>query len=159
MRSRRLRRIVLTAAALFAFVFVAACGPDAPPPPSSPAAADSVARHNDVRAINGIGGLTVDGAMQANAQYHADRLASGASSCGATLWHSGELATWYAGFSAGENIACVPGCPDNAEAAFTMWLASAPHAANVTNPGYTRIGVATSCNGSVQMVVAQYRSG
>jgi uncharacterized protein YkwD len=60
---------------------------------------------------------------------------------------------------AGENVACVPGCPTSAAQPFGMWLASPPHSANVHRREFTRIGVATACNGSIQMMVAQYASG
>lgn len=163
MRNRRTRRIVVTAMALFALALVAACGPPVPPPPppapSSPVATDIVERHNYLRSLNGIGGLAVDGGMQANAQLHADRLASGPTSCSGSLRHSPELGSWYPGSYAGENVACVPGCPTGGGGAFDMWLNSPPHKANVLQPAYAKIGVATKCNGSVMMVVAQYRSG
>lgn len=116
-----------------------------------------VARHDYVRSLEGLPGLIVDGAMQANAQHHADRLAAGSNGCG-NLWHSPELAAWYGGSAAAENLACVGGCPADAGVAFDLWLASPAHAANIYGP-FARIGVATACNGSVQMVVAHYRSG
>jgi len=157
MRTRRTRRIVLVGLALCALVLVTACGPDAPPPPPSPAAADILARHNYLRGLNGMGGLSVDGAMQANAQFHADRLAAGATGCG-SLWHSPELASWYPGVLAGENISCVTGCPTSGEQPFNLWMSSPPHKANILRPEFTDVGIATSCNGAVMMVVAQYRS-
>lgn len=161
MRSRRTRRIVVAVVAVLATLFVAACepapDPPPPPPPASPAAQDMLVRHNYVRGINGIGALAVDGNLQANAQFHAERLAAGAPNC-ANLWHSGELGDWYGGFAYGENVACVPGCPEDAGRAINLWIASPAHAGSVFNPTYGFIGVGVACNGSVQAVVAHYRS-
>ena len=150
--------MALSVLVLLLALFAAACGPTPdPPPPASPAAQDMVARHNYVRGLNGLGALSVDANMQTNAQFHADRLATGATNC-ATLWHSSELGAWYPGYASGENVACVSGCPDDAQRTFDLWLNSPGHAANVYNGGFGWIGVGVSCNGSVQMVVAHYRS-
>lgn len=145
-------------------IVFAACDP-APPPPPPPNAAqaaaavksDMVARHNYVRAINGRGGLSSNATLANYAQFHADRLAAGATSC-SNLWHSGEAYSWYGGYAWGENVACVAGCPADAGGPFNMWLNSPGHAANVLNPAFGLIGVGVACNGSVQMVVAHYRS-
>ena len=153
MRRRRSRLLALATVLIAVFVF-AAC---APAPPSSPAAADHVARHNYVRGLNGLSQLVHDGNLAANAQFHSDRLAAGAVNC-ANLWHSGELGSWYYGFSWGENVACVPGCPSDAERAFNLWLASPSHAANIFNGRYSLIGVGVACNGILQMVVTHFRS-
>jgi len=56
-------------------------------------------------------------------------------------------------------VACVPGCPSDGRMAMTMWLESPPHRANILNPAYALIGVASACNASVQLIVVQYRSG
>lgn len=159
MRSRRARRITLAVAALLAFALVAAACTPEPPPPSSPAAADIVERHNYLRGLGGLGGLTVDGGMQANAQLHADRLAAGATTCAGALWHSSELASWYPGVTAGENVACVTGCPSDGATVIDLWMDSPPHRANVLRPDFAFIGVATRCNGTLMTAVAHYRSG
>jgi uncharacterized protein YkwD len=39
-----------------------------------------------------------------------------------------------------------------------MWLASPTHAANIYKAQFGLIGVGVTCNGSVQMIVAHYRS-
>lgn len=155
MRSRRIHRIVGTVVAVLATVFVTACVPA--PPPASPAALDNSVRQNDVRELNGIPGIWVDGSLQQNAQMHAERLAAGAPNC-SRLWHSDEMAAWYGGHTWGENVGCVPGCPNDAGQIVNIWLASPGHAANVFNPAFGRIGVGVACSGSVQMVVAHYRS-
>ena len=153
MRMTRTRRIVLVSVALLGLLLIAACG--AP----SPQAQDMIDRHNYARSQRGLQPLNVDGAAQIRAQVHADRLAAGAASCSSVqLWHSPELASWYAGTSAGENAACVPGCPSNGATAFGMWLNSPGHAANIFKPQFNSIGVAMSCNGRVQITVAQYHS-
>lgn len=143
---------------LAVLALVAACAPPPPPPSSSPAATDIVERHNYLRGLSGLGAFTVDGGMQANAQFHADRVAGSVRSCSQALWHSGELGAWYGGHFAGENVACVPGCPNDGKAVFDMWWNSPPHHANIVRPSYTFLGVATSCNGSVMIAVAHYRS-
>jgi uncharacterized protein YkwD len=154
----RARRITVVVGLLLGALVLAACTPAAPPP-MSPAVADMVERHNYLRGLNGLAGLAVDGGAQANAQFHADRLASRPGSCAqAPLWHSGELGSWYPGTTAGENVACVPGCPNDANQAFDMWLASPGHSANIFRPAFGAIGVGIACNGTVQFVVAQYHS-
>ena len=161
MRTRRTRRILLSCLALLAFAFVAACGPSVPPAPpiaSTPQADDLVARTNYLRSLGGQGAMTVDGSMQAHAQAHAARLAAGTTSCSGALWHSPELASWYSGLSAAENLACVPGCPKDAGQAFQLWWDSPSHHANMMNPAYGFTGTAANCNGSVMIVVGQYRS-
>lgn len=158
----RRRRIILLALATSALVLVAACGPAAPPPPpppSSPAAADVVDRINELRSTNGLGALDVDGSMQANAQLHADRLAAGATTCTGLLWHSPELGSWYAGSAAYENLACVSGCPSDGGFAIDLWWNSSVHRDNLMQADVHRIGVATQCSGSVEVMVAQLRSG
>jgi uncharacterized protein YkwD len=154
MRHRRLRRIVLICAAVVALFLVAACGPPAP------AAQNMIDRHNFARTQRSLAPLNVDVAAQIRAQMHADRVAAGfPGSCSSgQLWHSGELGSWYAGMRAGENAACVTGCPADGAAAFDMWLNSPGHAANVFSPDYRWIGVATACTGTVQIVIAQYHS-
>lgn len=161
MRNHRTHRRVLTAVALASLVLLAACDPPPPPSPSSPAAADIVERHNYIRGINGVAPLAVDGGAQANAQFHADRLAAGATSCTNALWHtpSSDMVNLYPGQASGENLACVPGCPADGKQAFDLWMRSPGHYDNVVRPSYAYIGVATQCTGSVMIVVAHYRSG
>jgi len=157
---RRSRLLAMLAMAVAAVVVFAACDPAPPPPPSplSPAASDLVARHNSYRSTAGEQTLVVDGGATANAQFHADRLAAGATSCTNSLWHSGEMGAWYGGYAYGENVACVSGCPNDAAIVWNLWMGSPGHEANVTNPAYGVIGVGVSCNGAVEMVVAHYRS-
>lgn len=149
---------------LLAVALLAACGPSVPPAPpappiaSTPQADDIVARTNYLRSLGGQGAMTVDGGMQAHAQAHAARLAAGARSCAGALWHSPELGSWYPGRSAAENLACVPGCPKDGGQAFQLWWDSPLHHANMMNPAYGFIGTAAHCNGSIMVVVGQYRS-
>jgi len=138
-----------------AALIAAACGPA--PGPASAAAADIRAGQNYLRALYGRGELNFDSYLESNAQVHADRLADGATSC-ANLWHSSEMNTWYAGYAWGENVACVPGCPDNGQQVLDMWWNSPSHQANILNPVFGLQGVGVTCNGTVEMVVAHYRS-
>ena len=69
-----------------------------------------------------------------------------------SLWHSdlgGWIASpWMAGWrSLGENLAQVdPG--SNAWGVEDMWMASAPHRANILNGGFNRIGVGVGIDGA-----------
>jgi uncharacterized protein YkwD len=138
-----------------AALVVAACGPV--PGPASAAAEDIRAGQNYLRALNGRGPLNFDSYLEGNAQLHADRLANGATNC-ANLWHSGEMDSWYGGYVWGENVACVPGCPDKGTLVLDLWWRSPGHQANILNPAFGLQGVGVTCNGSVEMVVAHYRS-
>ena len=109
------------------------------------------------RSTHGLQGLASNGTLANYAQYHADRLAAGATNC-SNIWHSGEAYSWYAGYSWGENVACVGGCPSDGAQAFDMWLNSPGHAANIYNPSFGLIGVGVSCSGSVEMIVTHFRS-
>ena len=166
MRNRRTRRILCALTAVLTLgLIAAACGPTlapAPPIQSTPQADDIVARTNYLRSLGGTGAMGVDGNMQANAKFAADRVAAQVGSNCLNLsgsMHSPELASWYPGVSAAENLACVPGCPPDGSEPFGRWWNSASHKANMMNPAYTYIGVATSCIGSVMVAVGQYRSG
>lgn len=163
-RRRRRSLLIALATAAVAMIVFAACDP-APPPPPPPNAAqnaaaaksDMVARTNYMRSVAGLQVEAVDGTLANFAQFHADRLAAGATSC-SSIWHSGEAYSWYAGRSWGENVACVGGCPADAGGAFEMWRNSPGHNANIYKPEFARIGIGVSCSGSVQMVVAHYTS-
>ena len=154
-RRKKARALIATATIALAALVLAACGPA--PGPASSAASDVRARTNYLRLINGRGQLGFDGYLEGNAQLHADRLANGRSSCG-NLWHSGEMGAWYRGAAWGENVACVPGCPGDAALTISMWVHSPGHNANLQNPAFHVTGVGVTCNGSVQMIVAHYRS-
>jgi len=166
-RNRRTRRIVLVLTAIAAFaVIAAACGPTlapAPPGPMSPQSQQIVDSTNYLRGLGGWYFPTVDGNMQVNAQFAADRVAGQVGDSCSNLTgslHSPELASWYPGVSSAENLACVPGCPPNGgDTIFGMWWNSPSHQANMMNGAYTYTGVATNCNGSVMIAVGQYRSG
>jgi uncharacterized protein YkwD len=117
---------------------------------------DIINGQNNARAQAGLPGFAVDGGMNANAQFHANRLAGGGS-CG-NLWHSGELGSWYAGHSAGENVGCVSPCPGSGGGFVSMWLNSAAHRANIMNGGFRYIGVGATCNGRAMFAVVQFRN-
>ena len=151
---RLAKRGCVIAASLAFTLVLGACGP---PPPSSPAADDLVARHAALRSERGLPVETRDQYATDNAQFHADRLAARATNC-SSLWHSPELGSWYTGRWAAENVACVTGCPADAAVPFWLWAHSPGHFANLVNPSYGVIGVGVSCSGSVQMFVAQYAS-
>jgi len=112
---------------------------------------------NSYREANGRSSLAFDSYLEGNAQLHADRLAAGASDC-SNLWHSTELSVWYEGSWAGENVGCDGGCPADAARVLSMWSASPSHNAAMLDPIYALTGVGVTCNGSVEMIVAHYRS-
>jgi uncharacterized protein YkwD len=154
-RSKRTRLLIATATIVIGALALVACGPA--PGPASAAASDVRARTDYLRLINGRNALGFDGYLEGNAQLHADRLANGASSCN-NLWHSGEMGSWYAGSAWGENVACVPGCPNRGGQVLGLWWHSPGHQANLLNPAFGLQGVGVACNGAVEMVVAHYRS-
>ena len=145
----------LAAAAIAATLVLAACGPA--PGPAASAGSDLRARTDYLRLLNGRSRLAFDGYLEGNAQLHADRLAAGATNC-KNLWHSGEMRAWYGNFFAGENIACVFGCPADAATVVAMWLGSPGHNYLMLHRAFALTGVGVTCNGHVQMVVAHYRS-
>ncbi|HEY8217319.1 MAG TPA: CAP domain-containing protein [Acidimicrobiia bacterium] len=164
-RALRARRGALVVAALALVVLTAACvpAPSAGPPPASSGggggggAGGIVNGLNAARAQAGLPGFAVDGGMNGNAQFHANRLASGGGGCN-NLWHSGELGAWYAGHASGENVACISPCQGNAGVVVGMWLNSPPHRANILNGGYSFVGVGVACNSGAMYAVAQFRS-
>jgi uncharacterized protein YkwD len=154
-RRQRIRGLCVAALLALATVIGAACGPA--PGPASSAANDLRARTDYYRGLNGRAALEFDTYLEGNAQLHADRLAAGATDCN-NMWHSGEMNDWYGGYAWAENVACVWGCPADAASVFDIWLASPWHNANMLSPAYARTGVGVTCSGSVQMIVAHYRS-
>jgi uncharacterized protein YkwD len=161
-RRLRARRGALAVLAVALAVLGAACVPptaSAPRPaaPSAGPADDIVNRHNAARAGAGLPGFAIDGALNTNAQYHAQRLASSSDgSC--RLWHSGELPSWYPGRAAAENVACIGPCPSNGAQMMSMWLNSPEHSVNIFNGGYRYIGVGVACNGREGFAVVHFRS-
>jgi uncharacterized protein YkwD len=157
MQRRKRTRVVIAAATIMVAAFVAAACTGPVPGPASAAAVDIRAGQNYLRTLYGRGQLNFNSYLEANAQLHADRLANGASNC-ANLWHSGEMNSWYGGYAWAENVACVPGCPDNGRQVLDLWWNSSGHRGNILNGTFGLQGVGVTCNGSVEMVVAHYRS-
>ena len=138
-------------------VLASACVPrpsGGPAPASGGPVNDLVNRHNGARANAGLPGFAVDPGLNGYAQFHAERLAGGGGQC--NLWHSGELASWYPGHAAAENIACVGPCPSNGAAAMSMFLNSPTHVANILDGGFRYIGAGAACNGRVMFFVVHY---
>jgi uncharacterized protein YkwD len=151
------RRGALVVVALGIAALAAACLPPAPPGYSAPVN-DIIARQDSARRQAGLPGFLGDGGMNANAQHHAQRLAS---SSGGTcnVWHSGDLAAMYPGHNAGENVACIAGgCQTNGAAFVSLWLNSAGHRANIMNPVYRFIGAGAYCDGARTFAVTHFRS-
>jgi uncharacterized protein YkwD len=97
--------------------------------------------------------------MNANAQFHANRLLAASGGTCNNLFHSGELGSWYGGFAAAENVLCGNGgCPGDGAGIVNAWMNSPEHAGNILNPAYAWIGVGISCNGALFFAVAHYRS-
>jgi uncharacterized protein YkwD len=162
-RSRhRTRWGAIVAVVLALAVLGAAC---APKPAAGPSASggsgivgDIINRLNSARAQAGLPGFAVDGGMNANAQMHANRMAAGGGGGCGNLYHSPELGAWYAGHSAGENVACASPCPGNGGQFVSMWLSSPPHRANIMNGGFRYIGVGAACNGRAMYAAVQFRN-
>jgi uncharacterized protein YkwD len=150
------RTATLVGIALALAVLGAACLPPAPPGWVNPSN-DIIVRQNNARTGAGLPGFAGDAGMNANAQFHANRLAA-ASGGACNLWHSSELGAWYAGFSAGENVACVPGCPSDGAAVVNAWLNSPGHRANIMKPGFHYIGAGAACAGGWMFAVTHFRS-
>jgi uncharacterized protein YkwD len=145
-RSARRWRIVAPLVAVIAVALAsAACAP--PGSPGSSATGDMVQAVNQDRGAAGLGGLAWDDQLGQLAQGHANDLAASGS-----LWHSdlgGMLAMpWMGAWSSlGENLAQAgPGA--NAWGIEDMWMASAPHRANILNGGFDRIGVGVTIDGA-----------
>lgn len=153
---QRAHRGTLVGIALALAVLGAACLPAAPPGWVNPFN-DIISRQNNARVGARLPGFGGDAGMNANAQFHANRLAS-TSGGACNLWHSSELGAWYAGYSAGENVACVPGCPSDGAATVSAWLNSPGHRANIMNPGFRHIGAGAACAGGWMFSVTHYRS-
>jgi uncharacterized protein YkwD len=152
--------VVLIALALALAAAAAACVPSpAAGPPAGGVVGDIINRHNAARADAGLPGFSVDPGMNAHAQFHADRLASGAGA-GASCYigHSSELGAWYAGSYAAENVGCIGPCPSDGAGFLNGWLNSPPHRANILNGRYGFIGVGVACNGHVMFAVVHFRS-
>lgn len=159
---RRARRGALVVAVLSLTVLGAACvpNPSAAPPPqqaSGGPVGSIINALNGARGQAGLPGFAVDGGMNGNAQFHANRLASGGGGCG-NLWHSGEIGQWYAGHAAAENVACFSPCISDGGQFVSMWLNSPPHRANILDGGYHYVGVGAACNGGAMYAVAHFRS-
>jgi uncharacterized protein YkwD len=140
-----------TTAALLAVVVVAACtlcaspaGARITPTRQAPAAvslpdpgaseADFVARINQLRAARGLGALTVDPELTAQARQWAQTMANAGH-----IYHSGDLsggisANWQ---KLGENV----GVGGDVGSLFQAFVNSPTHYANLVDPAYTRIGV------------------
>jgi uncharacterized protein YkwD len=157
----RARVRIVIAAAVAVFV-LAACGPSVSPAPSGGVRGDMVVQHNKVRAFFKLPGFARDYTADGHAQFHANRLlkSSRGVCSGSTLKHSTELALWYAGHYAAENVACIGGssCPTNATQLMDMWMRSAGHRTNILNRVYRYIGVGAACDGRTIFAVAQFRS-
>ena len=157
----RAPRMALVAVVLAVVLVGVACGPTPAPGPSASAqggvAGSIINGMNGARGQAGLGGFAVDGGMNANAQFHANRLASGGGGCN-NLYHSSELGAWYAGHAAGENVACVSPCNGNGGQIVGLWLNSPSHRANILDGGFNFVGVGVACNGNALYAVAQFRS-
>jgi uncharacterized protein YkwD len=97
-------------------------------------AARSLTLVNEARRSNGMGALSLDGALQRKAQDWSVHMASTGK-----LVHSDLRAGLPAGWcSAGENIAYAHG---DADQIHRMWMNSSGHRANILNSQFTHIGI------------------
>jgi uncharacterized protein YkwD len=120
---------------------------------------DIVNGHNQARANAGLPEVSIDPGMNAHAQFHADRMANmGGNPC--LIAHSSqtEISTWYAGYYAAENVACIGPCPSNGAGFQNGWMNSPPHRAAILNGRYAFVGVGITCNGRAMFAVVHFRS-
>ena len=118
--------------------------PPAPPPPAS-TSSDAIALTNQARANAGLAALSANGALNnAAAAHSADQAArnqmthtgSNGSNAGDRIRAAGySPSTW------GENIAAGY---TSASSVVAGWMASSGHRANILNPAFTQIGVASA---------------
>jgi uncharacterized protein YkwD len=134
--------------------------PVPPPPPACPSGGgDFLQAHRSIRCENGLPDVGLDPAMNGPAQFHAQRLLE-AGAC-SNLFHSPELASWYAGSYWGENAACAAysgGCYGNVSTVMNGWMNSPEHRVNILDPHFRWIGVGIACDGTHTFFVVQYRS-
>ena len=134
--------------------------PPPPPPPACPSGGgDFLQAHRSIRCENGLPDVGLDPAMNDRAQFHAQRLLE-AGAC-SSLFHSPELASWYAGSYWGENAACAAysgGCYGNVATVMNGWMNSPEHRVNILDPHFQWIGVGIACDGTHTYFVVQYRS-
>jgi hypothetical protein len=126
----------------------------ASPAMASPAT-DLASATNSARSAAGLPALAVNAELTAVAQGWANHLAAAA-----TLSHNPQLRTQVTNWNVlGENVGVAGDIP-TVQAAF---MASAPHKANILNPSYTQMGVASAssiypgCGCRVLWVVIDFR--
>ena len=139
----RTRTVALTAAAVavLAFSLVAAAPADAGRAPATvgmqdptAAANDFVARINELRASRGLGTLSVDGELTAQANQWAATMANAGRIFHASDLSVGITANWS---KLGENV----GVGGDTSSLFQAFVNSPTHYANLVDPAYSRVGV------------------
>jgi uncharacterized protein YkwD len=148
LRARRWRIIAPVVAVVALAMAAAACAPRGGS--SGSYAGDVVNAMNQDRAAAGLGPLAWDSQLAGYAQNHAGQIASSG-----TLWHS-NLSAWISGWrSLGENLLETP-ASTTSYAAEDMWMASAPHRANILG-GFNRVGVGLVTDGAGRLwLVAEF---
>lgn len=138
-RARRWRTIAPLVAVVALALAAAACAPAGSS--GGGYAGDVVNAMNQDRAAAGMGPLAWDSQLAGYAQNHAGEIARSGS-----LWHS-NLSAWISGWrSLGENLLMAP-AGTSSYAAEDMWMASAPHRANILG-GFNRVGVGIVTDGA-----------
>ena len=144
-RARRWRIVAPLVAVVALALVAAACAPAGSP--GSGATGDVVSAVNQDRAAAGLPPLAWDDTLYRLAQSHANEIAASGS-----LWHS-DLGGWLASplmrswRTLGENLLMAP--PGmNGWGAEDMWMASAPHRANILSGAFNRIGVGVKVDGA-----------
>lgn len=147
--------------AVAATTMIAASPVVSQPSPSSPppgVAAEVVKATNAVRAKHKLPPLRVVGSLTNAATGHSAFLATSGrfqheDADGGAF--SGRLirAGYPAGTTMAENIAMTAGCgPDTAKQAMALWMASAPHRANILHPKLRAVGVGVAANADCSQV-------
>jgi uncharacterized protein YkwD len=143
-RSRRTRgAIAVLLTALLGFGLMSCTSPES--------AATNTQAINTLRANLGLPELTRVPELDAKAEAQADRMAKAGA-----IYHSRNLASGVSGgwTSIGENVAMA----GSVDAAQTALEASPEHYANMTNPGYTQLGIGVVDHDGVTYVVQVFVS-
>ena len=107
-------------------------------------------RHNDTRTSLGLNALTGNAQLDSAAQSHAEWMLA-ANNLSHTDGSGGNVgdrvtAAGYTWLTVGENIART----SSGSSAYTLWLGSAGHYANITNADFDEIGIGLASAGSTQ---------
>ncbi len=150
-----MRKIFGLLSLLLACVWLAGCpgGGEFDPPDNTDPTAEKqtmLDRHNATRTSLGAGTLSINTRLNTIAQSHAEWMLSAGnlSHTDANGGSVGDRATaaGYTWMTVGENLARA----GSGSTAYTLWLGSSGHYANITNPEFVDVGIGLAEAGGVQ---------